>query len=341
MVVKIAINGFGRIGRMILRCAYYNEEFRKNFQVTAINDLTSPEALAYLLKHDSVHGTFNENITFSDTTIAINGDEPMRVYAEKDPLSLPWKDDGIEYVIESTGLYTDRLGASKHITSGARKVIVSAPGKDMDATIVMGVNHNQYNNERHNIVSMGSCTTNSIAPPLKVMLDEFGIKQGFMTTVHSYTNDQRILDLPHRDFRRARAAAVNVIPTTTGAAKAIGEVIPELKGKLDGISLRVPTPCGSISDLTLDLEKEVTKEDVNNALKKASEGSMKGVMKYSEEDLVTTDIINETHTAIIDSKLTNVVGGKGNFTKIFSWYDNEYGFSAKVVELANYMKDKE
>ena len=331
-MIKVAINGFGRIGRLFFRAAMQNQEFKSKFEIVAINDLTDAKTLAHLLKYDSSFGTLQDNVTSSETTLAFNGSE-IKILAVKDPLQLPWKDYGVELVIESSGLFTERNEALKHITAGAKKVIISAPAKNPDATIVMGVNQEKYNPSMQ-IVSMASCTTNSIAPPLKVVIDEFKIIKGFLTTAHAYTNDQRILDLPHKDLRRARAAAINTIPTSTGAAKAIYEVIPELKGKMDGISLRVPVPVGSISDLTLQLEKTVTKEQINEALKKASETRMKGIMRYSEEELVSSDIKGETHTAIIDGKLTNTIG---DLAKIFSWYDNEYGYSTKLVELSNYI----
>ncbi|MCL5011403.1 MAG: type I glyceraldehyde-3-phosphate dehydrogenase [Candidatus Marsarchaeota archaeon] len=331
-MIKVAINGFGRIGRLFFRIAMQNEEFKSKFQIVAINDLTDAKTLAHLLKYDSNFGTLKDNITNSETTLAFNGTE-IKILAVKDPLQLTWKEYGVDLVIESSGLFTERNEALKHVTAGAKKVLITAPAKNPDATIIMGVNQEKYNNSMQ-IVSMASCTTNSIAPPLKVIMDEFKIIKGFLTTAHAYTNDQRILDLPHKDLRRARAAAINTIPTSTGAAKAIYEVIPELKGRMDGIALRVPVSVGSISDLTLQLEKQATKEQINESLKKASETKMKGVMKYSEEELVSSDIKGESHTSIIDGKLTNAIG---DMAKIFSWYDNEYGYSTKLVELANYM----
>jgi glyceraldehyde 3-phosphate dehydrogenase len=331
-MVRVAINGFGRIGRLFFRIAMRNEQFKQKFQVVAINDLTDAKTLAHLLKYDSSFGVLNDNVTSSETTLAFNGSE-IKVLAVKDPLQLPWKDYGVDLVIESSGLFTERNEALKHVTAGAKKVLITAPAKNADATIIMGVNQEKYDSSMQ-VISMASCTTNSIAPPLKVMVDEFKIVKGFLTTAHAYTNDQRILDLPHKDLRRARAAAVNIVPTSTGAARAIHEVIPELKGKMDGIALRVPVPVGSISDLTLQLEKPASKEQVNEALKKASETKMKGVMKYSEEELVSSDIKGESHTSIIDGKLTNAIG---DLVKIFAWYDNEYGYSTKLVELVNYM----
>ncbi len=337
---KLAINGFGRIGRLFLRAAFDHPEFAKNFEIVAINDLTDAATLAHLLKYDSVHGVWNHNITASGTSIAVDGHE-MRVLSEKSALNLPWKELGVDYVVESTGAYKDKTEAMSHLTAGASKVLISAPAKGVDGTFVMGVNEGKYDAKNHTVVSMGSCTTNSIAPPLKVLQDTFGIVRGTMTTIHSYTNDQRILDLAHKDLRRARAAAVNIIPTSTGAAKAIGEVIPELKGKMDGTSLRVPTPDGSISDMTLELGREVTKDEVNATLKAAANGKLKGILEYCEDPIVSSDIIGNPHTSIIDADLTNVSGGKSNFVKVFAWYDNEWGFSVKMAEFLVYMASKE
>jgi glyceraldehyde 3-phosphate dehydrogenase len=289
-----------------------------------------------------VHGTFNGEVAAVEGGLKING-KTVKVLAEKDPANLPWKALGVDYVIESTGFFTDRESVSKHFTAGARKVVVSAPAKGIDVTLVLGVNADKYDPQKHNILSMGSCTTNSLAPMIKVLNDTFGVKRGFMTTVHAYTNDQRILDLPHKDLRRGRAAAVSTIPTTTGAAKAISEVIPEMAGKLDGIALRVPIPDGSITDFTCELNKEVTRDEVNAAFKKAADGPMKGIMQYMTDPIVSIDIIGNSHTAIIDSQLTMVIGpgGKGNFVKAFSWYDNEWGFSSKMIELLAMMANKE
>lgn len=336
MAIKLAINGFGRIGRQFLKAALANPEFVKRFEVVAINDLTDAQTLAHLAKYDSVHGIWDANVTASETTLAVKGKE-MRILAEKDAAKLPWKALGVDYVVESTGLYTDRQGASKHLQAGAKKVLISAPAKDPDVTVVPGVNMEWYDPASHSLVSMGSCTTNSIAPMVRVLQDSFGIVRGFMTTVHAYTNDQRILDLPHKDLRRARAAAVNIIPTSTGAAKALGVVVPEVAGKLDGISLRVPVACGSITDLKVELARPVTKEEVNKAFKDAAEGRMKGVMRYTEEPLVSQDIINDPHTSIIDGQLTNVLGGKGTLANTFAWYDNEWAFSVKMVDTLVYM----
>lgn len=337
---KLAINGFGRIGRLFLRAAMDHENFGKTFEIVAINDLTDAPTLAHLLKYDSVHGVWQRNITSSDTTLAVDGHE-MKVTSEKSALNLPWKELGVEYVVEATGAYKDKEEAMSHITAGAKKVLISAPAKGVDGTFVMGVNEDKYDAKNHSVVSMGSCTTNSIAPPLKVLNDTFGIQRGLMTTIHSYTNDQRILDLPHKDLRRARAAALNIIPTSTGAAKAIGEVIPELKGKMDGTSLRVPTPDVSISDLALVLNKEVTKDEVNSALKAAANGKMKGILEFCEDPIVSSDVMGNPHTSVIDADLTNVSGGKSAFVKVFAWYDNEWAFSVKMAEFLVHMANQE
>lgn len=342
MALKVAINGFGRIGRHMLRAYFKNPEAQKLFDIVAVNDLTDAKTLEYLFKYDSVHGTFNGEVAAVEGGLKING-KTVKVLAEKDPANLPWKALGVDYVIESTGFFTDRESVSKHFTAGARKIVVSAPAKGIDVTLVLGVNADKYDPQKHNILSMGSCTTNSLAPMIKVLNDTFGVKRGFMTTVHAYTNDQRILDLPHKDLRRGRAAAVSTIPTTTGAAKAISEVIPEMAGKLDGIALRVPIPDGSITDFTCELNKDVTRDEVNAAFKKAADGPMKGIMQYMTDPIVSIDIIGNSNTAIIDSALTMVIGpgGKGNFVKAFSWYDNEWGFSSKMIELLAMMAKRE
>ncbi|MEM4390090.1 MAG: type I glyceraldehyde-3-phosphate dehydrogenase [Candidatus Micrarchaeia archaeon] len=331
---KIAINGFGRIGRLFLRAAFRDKAFWKKFDIVAINDLTDAKTLAHLLKYDSVHGIFEAKVEAKDNEISVDG-RRIRVLAEADPAKLPWKELGIDIVIESSGKFTDREGASKHLTAGAKKVLVTAPAKGPDATLVPGVNIDLYNADEHHICSMASCTTNSLAPVLKVLDENFKIKHGFITTCHAYTNDQRILDVAHRDLRRARAAAMNIIPTTTGAAKAIGEVIPSLKGKMDGIALRVPVPDGSITDIVVEVEKPTTREEVNKVLKAAAEGPLKGILQYTEEPLVSSDIIGNPHTAIIDGLLTNVVDG--TMIKVLSWYDNEWGFSVKLLELCRKM----
>jgi len=330
-MTNIAINGFGRIGRLVLRVILNSHP---ELNVVAINDLTDAKTLAHLFKYDSVHKIFPGNVSSEENYLVVNG-KKFRIFAEKDPEVLPWKDLGVEFVIESTGIFTSREKASKHLKAGAKKVILTAPAKDeVDATIVMGVNHTTLKAE-HTIVSNASCTTNCLAPVAKVLQDKFGILNGLMTTIHSYTNDQRILDLPHNDLRRARAAAMSMIPTSTGAAKAIGLVIPELKGKLDGVAIRVPTPDGSLVDLCVNLEVEVTKEEVNMAMKEAAETYLKGYLMYTEEPIVSIDVVGNSYSSIFDALITYT---KGKMVKVFSWYDNEYGYSNKVVDLLEYMR---
>ncbi|MDI9529832.1 MAG: type I glyceraldehyde-3-phosphate dehydrogenase [Candidatus Cloacimonadota bacterium] len=327
---NVAINGFGRIGRLVLRAIL---KFHPEINVVAINDLTDSQTLAHLLKYDSVHKVYAGEVSHTDTHITIDG-RSIRVFAEKDPESLPWKELGVDYVIESTGVFNNREKLSKHLKAGASKVILTAPAKDeIDATIVMGVNHLTLKPE-HALVSNASCTTNCLAPVVKVLQDRFGIVDGLMTTIHSFTNDQRILDLPHRDLRRARAASMSMIPTSTGAAKAIGLVIPELAGKLDGIAVRVPTPDASLVDLCLNLERETSKEELNSAMKEAAETYLKGYLMYTEEPLVSIDIVGNSYSSVFDSLCTSV---KGKFVKVFSWYDNEWGYSCRVVDLLHYM----
>lgn len=327
MAVKVGINGFGRIGRIVFRQMVENS----NFEIVAINDITDTKTLGALLKYDSVHGKFKGTVEVTENSLIVNGKE-IKVFAEKDPGKLPWKDLGVELVIESTGVFTSKEKVTPHLNAGAKKVIITAPAKgEVDATIVMGVNDNILTPEM-TVISNASCTTNSIAPVIKVLNDNLKIKKGLLTTVHSYTNDQRVLDLPHKDLRRARAAALNIIPTTTGAAKAVGLVIPELKGKLDGIALRVPTPDGSISDLTIEVEKSTTIEEVNQMIKKATENELKGILGYNEDPIVSSDIVGSTFAGIFDATLTNVVDG--NLVKVCAWYDNENGYSAMVVKLA-------
>jgi glyceraldehyde 3-phosphate dehydrogenase len=335
-VPKVGINGFGRIGRNILRAAFKDSDFMDKFEITAVNDLTDAKTLAHMLKYDSVHGVFEADVSSTDNTIVVSGKE-IQVLSEKDPANLPWGDMGIDVVVESTGFFTAREGASKHLSAGAKKVIISAPAKEPDITIVMGVNHDKYEPDNHNIISNASCTTNSLAPVVKVLHDKFGIEQGIMTTCHAYTSTQRILDVQSKDLRRARAAAINIIPSTTGAAKAIGIVIPELQGKLDGMSLRVPIPNGSITDLTVGLNTDVTKDDINTAMKNAAENELKGILQYTEEPIVSSDIIGNPHSSIVDGPLTKVIGEKGNFAKVLTWYDNEWGFSCRMVDLMKYI----
>ena len=335
-MIRIAINGFGRIGRNVLRCALQHSQYGKKFEIIAVNDLGNIEILAHLLKYDSIYGKFDGVVTTKNNGIEVNG-KLIKFFSQINPSKLPWKTIDTDVIIESTGIFCTREGASKHLQAGAKKVVISAPAKEPDLTIVLGVNEHLYDADKHNIISNASCTTNSLAPPVKVLNDKFGIEKAFMTTIHSYTGDQRILDFPHKDLRRARAAAVSIIPTTTGAAKAVSLVIPELKGKIDGLAVRVPTPDGSLTDLTCVLKKEVTEEEINSELKKASEGSLMGIMQYSEEPLVSVDIVGNPHSAVIDGLSTRVIGERGNFAKIFSWYDNEWGYSCRIVDLINYM----
>lgn len=328
MKKNVAINGFGRIGRMTFRALMSNPEI----EIVAINDLTSPAILAHLFKYDSVHGKFEGTVSNDEQNIIIDG-KPYRIYAEKDPANLPWGSLNVDTVVECTGKFRKRPDLEKHTNAGAKRVVLSVPADksdDVDITVVLGVNDELLKPE-HRFISNASCTTNCLAPVAKVINDEFGIVFGLMNTIHSYTNDQIILDAPHKDLRRARAAAVSIIPTSTGAAKAIGLVIPELKGKLDGMSMRVPTPDGSVVDLTLNLKRDVTVEEINQALKKAAEGSMKGILEYTNDPIVSIDIVGNPHSSIFDSKLTQVIGG--NMVKVISWYDNEYGYSQRLAEL--------
>lgn len=328
-MIKVAINGFGRIGRMVYRAALSSSSFGENFDILAINDLASPDMLAHLLKYDSIHGKLNQQISVEKNWVRM-GQRKFQVFSERDPASLPWSDLGIDVVVESTGRFRTREDAKKHIQAGAKKVIISAPAKSPDVlTIVLGVNDEEYQKNKHDVVSLASCTTNSLAPPLKVLNDKFGIENGFMTTVHAYTSDQNLQDFPHTDWRRARSAALSIIPTTTGAAKATGLVIPELKGKIDGVALRVPTADGSLTDFTALLKRETTKEELNGELKRASQHELEGIMEFSEEPLVSQDIIDNPHSAIIDGLSTNSIG---NLAKVFSWYDNEYGYACRVVD---------
>ncbi|MEK6924262.1 MAG: type I glyceraldehyde-3-phosphate dehydrogenase [Candidatus Micrarchaeota archaeon] len=340
MPVKVAINGFGRIGRNYLRAALNDAQFGKKYEIVAVNDLADPKTLCHLLKYDSVQGVLKEEVGASDKFIFVRSKE-IRVLAEKNAVSLPWKELGVDIVVESTGLYTKKEDAISHLQAGAKKVLVSAPCKGSVRTVVMGVNEEAYDPTTDAVVSMASCTTNCLAPVAKTLDDNFKIKTGFMTTTHAYTNDQKILDLPHRDLRRARAAALSIIPTTTGAAAAIGDVIPALKGKLDGISLRVPVPCGSINDLTVELEKEVTRDEVNAAVKAAAQTPrLKGILAYTEEPIVSSDVIGRSESSIFDAQLTATVGGKGALVKTFSWYDNEWGYSNRLVDFTRYVIDR-
>ena len=333
MAVKVGINGFGRIGRNVFRAALKNP----NVEVVAVNDLTDANTLAHLLKYDSVHGRLDADVTVDGSNLVVSG-QTIQVSAERDPAKLSWGELGVEVVVESTGFFTKRADAAKHLEAGAKKVIISAPASDEDITIVMGVNHDKYDAASHDVISNASCTTNCLAPFAKVLNDNFGIRRGMMTTVHSYTNDQQILDLPHKDLRRARAAAENIIPTTTGAAKAVSLVLPELKGKLNGGAMRVPTPNVSLVDLVAELDKEVTVEDLNSAFKAASEGELKGILNYSEEPLVSGDYNGDPASSTIDALSTMVM--EGNMVKVISWYDNESGYSNRVVDLVDYIASK-
>jgi len=334
MTMRVGINGFGRIGRLFYRAAV---EKNAKMDVVAVNDLADAKTLAHLLKYDSVHRQMNATVEAHGNSIVVNGKE-IKVLSERDPAKLPWKDLGVYLAIESTGLFTDRENASKHIQAGAKKVIVSAPAKGEDITVVIGVNDDKYDHEKHNIISNASCTTNCVAPVAKVLNDSFGLDRGFMMTAHAYTNDQRILDLVHKDLRRARAAALSIIPTTTGAARAATVVLPELKGRMDGIALRVPVPNVSVVDLTATLKKSTTKEDVNAAFKKAAEGRLKGILAYTELPLVSMDFNGDPHSAIVDGLSTMMLGE--DMVKVLAWYDNEWGFSHRMVDMAEIIAKK-
>ena len=331
MAVRVGINGFGRIGRLVFRIAHENP----NVEFVAINDLTDAKTLAHLLKYDSVHRTMREEIGVKDGAIVVDG-KAIKVLAERDPEKLPWKDLNVDVVLESTGRFTDRVGGEMHLLAGAKKVVVSAPAKNPDVTFVLGVNEEVYDKSKHCIISMGSCTTNCLAPVVKILQKECGIEAGLMTTIHSYTNDQVILDQPHKDLRRARAAALSMIPTTTGAAKAISEVIPEVKGKLDGLAIRVPTPTVSIVDFVATLSRSVSKEEVNNLFRSYAAGPMKGILGLTDEELVSTDFIGSSFSSIVDLPNTYVVGG-GKMVKVICWYDNEWGFSSRMADLLSFV----
>jgi len=335
-MIRVGINGFGRIGRNTLRAALKHSQYAKKFEIVAINDLGNNAILAHLLKYDSIYGKFDGEINVRDDGIEVNG-RFINFFSQVNPSNIPWGKHDIDVVVESTGVFRSRDGVTKHLDAGAKKVIISAPAKDPDITIVLGVNENMYDANKHRIISNASCTTNSLAPPVKILHDAFGVERGFMTTIHSYTGDQRILDFPHKDLRRARASAVSIIPTTTGAAKAVALVIPELKGKLDGMAIRVPTPDGSLTDLTCQLKKDVTRDEINAELKGASETKLMGIMQYTEEPIVSVDVIGNPSSAIIDGLSTRVIGERGNFVKVLSWYDNEWGYSCRLIDLINYM----
>ncbi len=333
MAIKVAINGFGRIGRNILRAALHD----KNLEFVAVNDITDPKTLGHLLKYDSVLGNLKEDVVVEGDVIKVAG-RAIKVLKEKDPAALPWKALGVDIAIESTGIFTKRDGAQKHLTAGAKKVVISAPATDEDITIVLGVNEEKYDAAKHSIISNASCTTNCLAPVVKVLIEKFGFVSGQMTTIHSYTNDQRVLDLPHSDLRRARAAALSMIPTTTGAAKAVGLVLPQLKGKLDGLSIRVPTPNVSLVDLVCILEKETTSEEVNAALKEAANGKLKGILEFCDLPLVSSDFKGNANSSIVDAMSTKVLDKK--LLKVLSWYDNEWGYSNRVIDLVKFLQKK-
>jgi len=330
MATRVGINGFGRIGRNFFRAACEDPAL----DMVAVNDITDARTLGHLLKYDSVHGAFKGSVEAKDSALTVNG-KPVKVFASKDPAALPWKDLGVQVVVESTGRFTDRAGASKHLEAGAKKVVISAPAKEEDITIVLGVNEGRYDPAKHHIISNASCTTNCLAPVAKVVLKAFGIKHGFMTTIHSYTNDQQILDLPHKDLRRARAAAMSMIPTSTGAAKAVGLVLPELKGKMHGLAIRVPTPNVSLVDLVAEVEKVATVEEVNNALRKAAEGELQGILGFCEEPLVSVDFNGNSLSSIVDGPSTSVMDG--TMVKVLAWYDNEWGYSCRVRDLIKFI----
>jgi glyceraldehyde 3-phosphate dehydrogenase len=333
MAVKVGINGFGRIGRMVLRAAYK----RDDIVIVAVNDLTDPHTLGHLLKYDSVHRRLDADITVEKNSIVVDG-EKIGVISERDPAKLPWKDLGVEIVFECTGLFRDRAQASKHLDAGAKKVLISAPATEPDITVVIGVNHKQYDPKRHHVISNASCTTNSLAPICKVLLDQFGIEKGLMTTIHSYTTDQRLLDFPHKDLRRARAAALSMIPTTTGAAKAVALVIPELAGKMNGMALRVPTPNVSLTDLVVQLGRPASAQEVNKAFEEASKGSMKGIIEYCNEPLVSSDFNGITASTVIDALSTMAIGE--DMVKVLGWYDNEFGYANRLADLAAYVGER-
>jgi glyceraldehyde 3-phosphate dehydrogenase len=330
MAIRVGINGFGRIGRNFFRASLGHN----TIEFVAINDITNAETLAHLLKYDSVGGILEADVQAKGNALIVNGKE-IKVVAERDPAKLPWKDLDVDVVVESTGLFTDRDQAAKHLQAGAPRVIISAPAKDPDLTVVLGVNEKEYDASKHQIISNASCTTNCLAPVAKVLLENFGIRRGLMTTIHAYTNDQRILDLPHSDLRRARAAAVNMIPTTTGAATAVALVLPQLKGKLDGLAIRVPTPNVSVVDFVAEVERDTSKAEVNETLRKAAEGSMHGILAYTEEPLVSMDFNKNVHSSIVDATLTNVIDNR--LVKVIAWYDNEWGYSCRVRDLVEYI----
>jgi glyceraldehyde 3-phosphate dehydrogenase (phosphorylating) len=335
MAIRVAINGFGRIGRNVLRCAL--QSGNDDVQFVAVNDLTDSGTLAHLLRYDSVHGRYPGAVDVSDNGLVVDGQE-IQVFSERDPAALPWAELGVDIVVESTGFFRSREGASKHLQAGAKKVIISAPAKGEDITIVLGVNHEKYDPQAHDVISNASCTTNCLAPVVKVLMENFGFRRGLMTTVHAYTNDQALLDVPHGDLRRARAAAMSMIPTSTGAAKATALVIPEVEGKLDGMAIRVPTPDVSVVDLVAELEKETTANEVNAAFRAASEGPLQGILGFADEPLVSVDFTGNSNSSIVDADSTSVM--EGRMVKVLSWYDNEWGYSSRVVDLVRYVGER-
>jgi glyceraldehyde 3-phosphate dehydrogenase len=335
MPIRVAINGFGRIGRNVLRAVHQSDD--SGVEIVALNDLTDNNMLAHLLKYDSVHGIFDGDVAVSPSGLQVAGRE-IKVFSERDPADLPWGDVGVDIVVEATGFFTRREQAAKHIDAGARKVIISAPGKNEDITIVLGVNHEKYDPAVHHVISNASCTTNCLAPVVKVLLEEFGFRRGLMTTVHAYTNDQALLDVPHDDKRRARAAALSMIPTTTGAARATALVIPEVEGKLDGMAIRVPTPDVSVVDLVAELERETTEAEVNEAFRRAAAGPLNGILDLCDEELVSIDFTGNPHSSIVDGPSTKIIDG--GLVKVISWYDNEWGYSQRVVDLAHYIGER-
>lgn len=331
--IKVGVNGFGRIGRNFFRAILASESARANVEIVAINDLTDTATLAHLLKYDSILGPIGKSVSHTENSITVDG-KTITVFAERDPGALPWSSVGAEIIVESTGIFTKGEQAKKHLAGGAKKVIISAPATDEDVTIVMGVNHDKYDPAKHTIISNASCTTNCLAPMAKVLQDNFGIERGMMTTIHAYTNDQVILDFPHKDLRRARAAATSIIPSSTGAAKAISLVLPELKGKMDGYAMRVPVPVGSVTDLSVELSREVSVAEINGALKTAAEGPLKGILEYTEDPIVSADIVTNPHSCIVDSQLTKAIGAS---VKVVGWYDNEWGYSNRLVDLVTFV----
>ena len=335
MAIRIAINGFGRIGRNVLRSA--KQSGRTGIDFVAVNDLTDPKTLAHLLKYDSVHRRYPGTVEATDRGLVVDGDE-IRVFSERDPAKLPWADLGVDIVVESTGFFTDRDAAAKHLTAGARKVIISAPAKKEDITVVLGVNEGSYDPDKHDVISNASCTTNCLAPLVKVLADAFGVRHGLMTTIHSYTNDQAVLDVPHKDLRRARAAALSMIPTTTGAAKATALVLPAMKGRIDGLAIRVPTPDVSIVDFVAAVERDTTREEVNAAFEAAADGPMSGILGVSKEPLVSIDYTGDPRSSVVDALSTSVMDGR--MVKVLAWYDNEWGYSTRVVDLVSYVGER-